>query len=123
MEDFLEEYLLDLLKGRRPSKNKGIGLRGGLLLAVLWAPICGVAGAVGWNIWGAVFSGVIGAVVGYRLERVSGAVAVAIFSVVFWTISATEGWGPFIGMAFGGLGGLGIGIKTREQSQKTDIPT
>ena len=110
----LEDIILALYKGRRPSRYKGIGLRGGVILAIFWGVICGIGGTTGWDVYGSVFSALAGGFVGYRLERVGGAIAVAIFSLTYYSIAATSNFGVFGGVLFGFLLGLTIGQMTKE---------
>jgi hypothetical protein len=52
--------------------------------------------------------------VGYRLERLGGAIAVTVFSAVIWSCVAASEWGIFQGAAFGGLVGFAVALRTRE---------
>jgi hypothetical protein len=115
----MEDKLLSLLKGSRPPKYKGIGLRGGFALAIYWASVGGVAGGLGWNLAGLIVAALGGTMVGYRLEGLGGAIAVAIFSAFHWTAVATSAMagtplGVLLGIVIGTVGGMVIGAKTRE---------
>ncbi len=110
----LEDIILGLLKRWRPTKYKGIGWRGGLLLALYWSAVCSVAAGVGWDILGITISALGGALVGYRLEGISGAIAVAIFSGLLWAIIVYLDGTILGGIVFGAFAGYYIATRTRE---------
>ena len=108
------ELFLTVLKRYRKSRYRGIGIRGGFVLAVLWAVLCGLAGLVGWSVANTLFAASAGLVVGYRLEGVGGAIAVAVLIGLYWSIVASAGWPPGLGAIFGFVMGLVIGAATTE---------
>jgi hypothetical protein len=112
----MEDILLALLKRGRPSRYKGIGLRGGAILAIFWSGVCGIAGWTGWNVEGTIISAIAGGFVGYRLEKTGGAIAVATFSTLLCSIVAMSDCGPVGGVSLGTYVGLMIGLKTKERS-------
>jgi len=109
------DYALDILQVWRPSRYRGIGIRGGFVLGLLWAPVCGAASVLGWDPVGLPVALAVSALVGYRLERIGGAVAVAIFSVGIWALGVHFGWPWPATTGFGFLMGLMYGAATTEK--------
>jgi len=108
--------ILALAKRRRPSRYKGIGVRGGVVLAALWAPLCGVAALLGSNVWWISFCVLAGLCVGYSLERVSGAIAVGIYSGLLAGFAMLDREVPPWGWAIVGAGvGILLGLKSIEK--------
>src|SRR5258708_7446510 len=85
------DFVLDLLHRWRPSPYRGVGVRGGFFLGILWALVSAVACEVPWNPIGLTLCLLGSAVVGYRLERIGGAIAVVIFSLGFWCAMVFSG--------------------------------
>jgi hypothetical protein len=110
----LEDILLSFLKGGRPARYKGIGWRGGLLLALYWSAVCGVGGRLGWHVVGMLLSILGGGLIGYRLERLGGAIAVAVFTAILWSITVADELGSLAGIGLGVLVGFGLALKARE---------
>jgi hypothetical protein len=108
------DFLLSSLKVWRPSRYRGIGIRGGLLLGIFWIPLATVASQVKWDPLALTFAAISSALVGYRLERISGAIAVVIFSLVVWAIVVYEGYEWYFAAGFGFVMGLGAGARTSE---------
>ena len=93
----LEFFLMFFKAIPRRSRYPGIGIRGGFVLALLWSLLCGVGGLVGWSVTNTIFVACTGFVVGYRLEGVGGAIAVAVLTALYWSIAAASGWHPAAG--------------------------
>jgi hypothetical protein len=114
-----EEFVFLLPRHVRPSKYKGIGWRGGVLLAIYWLGVGGLAGASGWSIEGLVASMLGELLVGWQLERLGGAIAVAVFSAGIWSLIGTATFaqstlGTVVGAILGFVGGFSIAFRTRE---------
>lgn len=114
------DLVLNLLHRWRPTRYRGIGIRGGFLLGILWAGVSGVGCRIGLDPLGMTLALVSSAVVGYRLERVGGAVAVAIFSLGLWVLPCSTGWPWSVAAGFGFLMGLVVGARTREQPKHAE---
>jgi hypothetical protein len=114
------EWVLNLVSLWRPSRYRGIGIRGGFVLGILWAGVSVAASELGWNIIGLVLALLGSAAVGYRLERIGGAIAVVVFSLFFWHVSVRIG-GPWpLAASFGFVMGLVYGAATTEKPKNKD---
>jgi hypothetical protein len=112
------EYVLEFLHWWRPSRYRGVGIRGGFFLGLLWAAVSWAASELGWDPIGLTVALMFSAAVGYRLERLGGAVAVAIFSLGFWWFTLFEGWPWPFAAGFGFVMGLVYGAATTEQPRR-----
>src|SRR5262249_12498612 len=112
------EFALDFVQWWRPSRSRGVGIRGGFILGLLWAVVSGTASQVGWDPIALTIGLVASAGVGYRLERIGGAIAVAIFSLGFWWVSLSSGWPWPMAAGFGFVMGLVYGAATTEHSRR-----
>ena len=113
------EFALDFLRWWRPSRYRGVGIRGGFVLGILWAVVSGAASVLDWNPIGLTVALLLSAGVGYRLERVGGAIAVVIFSLGFWWVTLFSGWSWPFAAGFGFIMGLVYGTATTEQPRRT----
>ena len=111
------DFALDFVQWWRPSRYRGVGIRGGFFLGLLWAVVSGTASVFGWEPIALAIALVASAGVGYRLERIGGAVAVAIFSLGFWWMSRSSAWPWPMTAGFGFVMGLVYGAATTENSR------
>jgi hypothetical protein len=114
------EFALEFVKWWRPSRYRGVGIRGGFVLGILWAFVSGSASDLGWDPAGLAIAMVISAGVGYRLERIGGAIAVLIFSLGFWWVPIFCNWSWPYAAGFGFVMGLVYGTATTELPSKTE---
>ncbi|HET6573002.1 MAG TPA: hypothetical protein VFG68_05320 [Fimbriiglobus sp.] len=112
------EYALDFLRWWRPSRYRGVGIRGGFVLGILWAIVSGAASELGWDPIGLTVALLVSVAVGYRLERFGGAIAVAIFSLGFWWVALSSEWAWPFAAGFGFVMGLAYGAATTEQPRR-----
>ena len=112
------DFALDLISWWRPSRYRGVGIRGGFVLGILWAVVAAAASVLGWDPIYLALALAVSAAVGYRLERFGGAVAVAIFSAGFWWLPLFYGWEwpPAAGCGF--VLGLVYGAATTERHER-----
>src|SRR5262249_56452554 len=112
------EFALDFVQWWRPSRSRGVGIRGGFILGLLWAVVSGTASQVGWDPIALTIGLVASAGVGYRLERIGGGLAVGVFSLRVLWVSLSSGWAWAVGGRFGVVLGPGLGGATTRTSHQ-----